>query len=366
MNIIHQSKWCTIRNNGADTIEIDITGDIGGDWLSEWLGVEDKGNNNTKEALSNELKALGNIEAKRVVVNIDSLGGNVDHGLSMMQLLNKTGAEITTRSYGLTASIATIIHQAGNNRQIAEGGMYLSHNILAGTSGTLNDMKDDIANFEKINDQLAEIYAKRSGKDKEHFLEIMDRKNGNGEWLTAHEAVELGFADEVISPIGDPIIYNNADLTNRRLPDLPTKNENKEKINTMATLKERLDNFLANLSFAQTTTEIDEDKIIWNSEEFEEMEVRVQSLMHTMKEQNDDYLKLAEELEDLKSQLTAVSADKDEASKEVESLLCEITRLKGQAPEVEQTTDPEVETQSNNNGTKAAFGQGVKELLGIK
>ena len=363
MNVIHQSKWCTIRNAGEGTIEVDITGDIGGDWLAEWLGLEDTGSNNTKEALSTELKALGNLEAKTIIVNIDSLGGNVDHGLSMLQLLNNTGADITTRSYGLTASIATIIHQAGTTRQIAEGGMYLSHNILAGTSGTLNDMKNDVENFEKINVQLAEIYAKRSGLEIGHFLEIMDRKNGNGEWLTAAEAVELGFADEVINPIGDAIIYNSADLTNRRLPELPKRNQ-KNKITNMATLKERLDNFLSNLSFTETTTEVEMDTVVWNGEEFEEMETRVDALMFTINEQKGEYETLTTERDNLDIQVTTLTAERDAASDEVTTLKAEVARLKGTAPKVEIKGDPEVQPTTTTD-SKANFGKGVKQLLGV-
>ena len=68
--------------NKADTLEIDIEGEIGVayDWWTNTKGT-------TKEEISGKLKEIANSTASRIIVNINSLGGDVNDGISIHDAL---------------------------------------------------------------------------------------------------------------------------------------------------------------------------------------------------------------------------------------------------------------------------------------
>lgn len=193
------SNWTSLNivNNGEEkTAEIDIEGVIG---FEPWWSDDKK--TTTKELMKNELKKIANLDVKSITVRINSYGGDVNHGVSMYDLLREHPAHVTTETHGHTASAATIIAQAGDTRRMSSTGLYLTHQAQTVAMGTADDMEATKKTLDTINNQIAEIYAKRSGKTVEEMREVMDRNRGLGEWLTADEALELGLIDEIHEPM---------------------------------------------------------------------------------------------------------------------------------------------------------------------
>ena len=108
-----------VENSATDTAVIDIEGRIGGGFWDS-----DQDSKNTKEKMKKELKKIADIKAKNIVVNINSLGGDVNHGLAIHDLLAQSKAKVTTNVNGMTASVATIIAQAGNVRKISDNAFF--------------------------------------------------------------------------------------------------------------------------------------------------------------------------------------------------------------------------------------------------
>ena len=63
-----------IRNSAPDTLEIDIEGEIGGGWFEDGA---------TKEDVKKQLKDIAQSRASHIIVNINSYGGDVNHGISI-------------------------------------------------------------------------------------------------------------------------------------------------------------------------------------------------------------------------------------------------------------------------------------------
>lgn len=191
-----------IRNDAA-VCTIDIEGVIG-------IPEESQFSDNaqcvaTYEKFSREISKIKDIEAKEVVVNIRSTGGDVNDALLIYETLSSLDATIVTRCYGYTASAATIIAQAATPgcREIAASALYLIHMSSSMVEGNSTDLAERIELLEKSDERIASLYALRSGLSKESFVALMGENGGRGRWLSPEEVVEAGLADRIIGQEAD-------------------------------------------------------------------------------------------------------------------------------------------------------------------
>lgn len=186
-----------IRSQADDnTATIDIDGEIG--WAS-WDGEDYTWN--TPEAIKKKLREIQDLKAEKIVVNINSLGGFVNDGLAIHDVLAMHPAQIETRVTGMTASAATIIAQAGDVRKMSENALYLIHKSWGLTIGNAMDHLEAVEELETIDKRMLSIYAKRSGKSEDEILSLMEESNGAGKWIDHQQALEMGLIDEAFEPM---------------------------------------------------------------------------------------------------------------------------------------------------------------------
>lgn len=181
--------------DGQNVAEIDIDGVIGFDFWS------DDPEKNTKERMREQLKEVDAIQADKIIVNISSLGGDVDHGLAIHDLLANNSAEVETRVIGMTASAATIIAQAGDIRTMSDNALYLVHRAWTVGMGNANDFEALAKDLVKLDGRISNIYSKRSEKTEDDFMDLMNESNGDGIWISAEEAKEYGLIDSITEPM---------------------------------------------------------------------------------------------------------------------------------------------------------------------
>jgi ATP-dependent protease ClpP protease subunit len=170
----------SIHNAGGDEAVVRIYDEI---W---WLGV------NAQDFTAE----LDTITAPRMLVEINSPGGDVFDGIAIYNALRLHPAEVTTRVDGLAASIASVIAQAGDKRVMVASSQMMIHNAWGMTIGNRTDHEDMAALLDQQDEIIAGIYATASGKDADHFRGLMDAET----WFTPEAAVAAGLADEVLSP----------------------------------------------------------------------------------------------------------------------------------------------------------------------
>ncbi|MQM39862.1 ATP-dependent Clp protease proteolytic subunit [wastewater metagenome] len=175
--------------------EMTIDGIIGEDM---WSAEDDQ---NTKQRMREQLRQVDAIEADKIVVNISSLGGDVDHGLAIHDLLASNDARVETNVIGMTASAATIIAQAGDERFMSDNALYLVHRAWTIGMGNANDFQALADDLTTLDDRISNIYAKRSDKDQQEFMDLMNESNGDGIWISAEEAKEYGLIDTITEPM---------------------------------------------------------------------------------------------------------------------------------------------------------------------
>lgn len=194
-----------IRNE-ADKCLIEIEGTIG--VPEEWQFDAPESRVATYEKFREALARIAEIEAPEIVVEIRSTGGDVNDALLIHDALAQTGARITTRCYGYTASAATIIAQAASEgcREISANALYLIHTALCATEGNAAELSAKIELLRQTDERLAALYANRSGRPATEFEALMSENNGNGRWLSPEEAVGAGLADKIIGAEEQPAL----------------------------------------------------------------------------------------------------------------------------------------------------------------
>ena len=158
---------------------------------------------------------LDAVEGNELVVEINSIGGDVMAGLGIYNMLRnwaKDGKTVTTRVTGLAASIASIIALAGDKREMPKNTFAMVHQASTVAVGTSEDMRDAADMLDKVDSSLRNIYMDRMGADEAKATEIMAKDT----WLTADECMDLGFATALIEDIKATAKF---DLARAALPD---------------------------------------------------------------------------------------------------------------------------------------------------
>lgn len=177
----------------TETAEVLIYGEIISDMPEEWKwSKEDKSAADFDKAIK-DIRSKG---AKNLLLRINSPGGVCTESVAMRSILANAGFEnINIRIEGLCASAATdIATLPGAHVQIAEGSEYMIHNPWGFAIGNANEMETTIERLRNIEQMSRGFYMKRTGQSEEQVKEWMDAET----WFTAEQAVEYGFADELL------------------------------------------------------------------------------------------------------------------------------------------------------------------------
>lgn len=127
-------------------------------------------------------------------VRIDSYGGDVYAGIAIMNALRRYPDVVTVYVDGMAASAASYIAVGGADRLVmSPNSSMMVHGAWTNGVGNADEFAEIAANLAQITENIAGIYAEKSGKDSNYWLEVMKKDTT----YTAEQAVEIGLADEV-------------------------------------------------------------------------------------------------------------------------------------------------------------------------
>ncbi len=143
-----------------------------------------------------DVKAVREKGAKKVLLRINSPGGIVFEAVAMRAILVNAGFDsIRVRIEGLCASAATILATIPTAQvQIAEGSEYMIHNPWTMAVGYAEDLEHAAEHLRNMESTIRGFYAAKSGRAEEEIKAWMDAES----WMTAEQAVERGFCDELL------------------------------------------------------------------------------------------------------------------------------------------------------------------------
>jgi len=170
-------------SSGGAELEIAILDVIGEDWWGEGVSAKQ---------VRRALNQAGNVKTIRVILN--SPGGAVWDGFAIQALLKRHPARVEIEVLGEAASAASVIAMAGDDIAVHEGGFLMIHEAWTLTWGKAAQLRADAELLEKLNEAMVDLYVRRTGADRKLIVELVEAET----WLSAAEALELGFADAVI------------------------------------------------------------------------------------------------------------------------------------------------------------------------
>ena len=129
-------------------------------------------------------------DAEEFIVHIHSVGGDVYEGLAIYDFLNSLDKKVTTVNEGLTASIATVIYLAGDERQATPNSQLFIHNAWTMTVGDADELAKQSEGLRKYNELISDIYVSKTNLTKEDSLALMKVETE----FNADEQIEKGFA----------------------------------------------------------------------------------------------------------------------------------------------------------------------------
>lgn len=188
-------KFWNMVTVGEDEAEITLYGEILSrrpiDW---WTGEPVPGNFICPEEFLEDLATIK--DKSNITIRINSVGGDLYTGMAIYTQLKGLKGEKTVIIDGIAASAASLIAMAGDKIKIPAGSLMMIHDPLVYLWDTYNSkaLKEVIKMLDAAAQSSAETYAAKTKLDVESIRAMMQKET----WMTGREAVEKGFADEIM------------------------------------------------------------------------------------------------------------------------------------------------------------------------
>ncbi len=184
-------------------MKLNVKGDIipnDAKWIYDWIGWESCAPIDAQKAID------AAADGEELEVEISSGGGEITAGSEIYSAIRGyRKGNVSIRVTGLAASAASVIAMAGHC-EMSPTALMMIHNVsTTGVSGDYRDMNRAAEMLSEANQALMTAYVEKTGMSRERLGELMDAET----WLSANRAVELGFADGIISaetPTFEPMV----------------------------------------------------------------------------------------------------------------------------------------------------------------
>jgi ATP-dependent protease ClpP protease subunit len=177
---------------GAELLIFDVIGD----W--EFLGEI------SAKAFAADLSALPK-SVKRLDIHINSPGGSVSEASAIYSRLADHPSTKNVYVDGLAASAATIVAMVGHKIFMRSHALMMVHLPMTIAAGNSDDLRSIAAALDTNTEAMLNLYTKRTGGEREDIRSLMKAET----WMSAQDAVDKGFADEVRGVVKAAAIVGN-------------------------------------------------------------------------------------------------------------------------------------------------------------
>lgn len=216
------------------------------------------------------LEDLKDLKGKDITVHINSTGGDVFQGQAIYTALKNYTGKVTVKIEGLAASMATVIALAADKIEMTANSLFMIHSPMSNVFGNKSQMRKQINALEKVESTMLNVYSKKTNLSEEKIALMLDTET----WLSADEALEFGFVDEVIGRVSVVAKYDMSGFKNKSADDILTtfnkgqqKTENKMTEETMTNWFKEIKNLIVGKAeetaepAAQTETEAPKEEV---------------------------------------------------------------------------------------------------------
>ena len=143
-----------------------------------------------------QLMFLDSLDNNDITMHIDSPGGSVKSGLSIVDVMDYISSDIRTINTGMAASMGSVLLGAGTKgkRGSLRFSQTMLHNSSGGAVGNIQDARISMKEWEKVNNILFTLLGGYCGKSAEQVENDASRDL----WLDAEQALSYGIIDEIV------------------------------------------------------------------------------------------------------------------------------------------------------------------------
>lgn len=174
-------QWFSIRNVAADEAEI---------FVYDYIGFDPFFGGVSALEFVRDLRA---INARRILLRINSPGGDCSEAVAIRNALIEHPATIETHVDGLAASAASWVGLAAEKVIMSPHAMMMIHEPWYVCAGDANFLHKQADILDKFGGDIAEMYQEKGGGSVDDWRAKMREET----WYTDQEAVAAGLADEI-------------------------------------------------------------------------------------------------------------------------------------------------------------------------
>ena len=167
-------------------------------------------------------QALNEANGSDVELEINSPGGYVDAGSEIYTALKEYQGQVIAKITGQACSAASWIALAADRVEMSPTAQMMIHRASTISSGNSDDLASDLNALDSLDKSFVDLYSQRTGLDAQEVYRLMC----NTTWMNAKEAVDKGFADEIMFQNDKKPALVNADGSLSVKPDTINKIKN--------------------------------------------------------------------------------------------------------------------------------------------
>ena len=183
-----------------------------------------------------------------ITVWINSPGGDCVAAAQIYNMLMDYKGDVTVKIDGIAASAASVIAMAGTKVLVSPVSMLMVHNPMTAAFGNSEEMQKAIEMLSSVKDSIINAYEIKTGLSRAKLSHLMDAET----WMDANKAVELGFADGIMSRADEAedmvaptvsVLYSKANVVNSLMEKVAAKcaiNSKSNRTQKAADLMDRL------------------------------------------------------------------------------------------------------------------------------
>jgi len=163
-----------------------------------------------------------------ITVWINSPGGDCVAAAQIYNMLMDYKGDVTVKIDGIAASAASVIAMAGTKVLVSPVSILMIHNPMTAAFGNSDEMQKAIEMLSSVKDSIINAYEIKTGLSRAKLSHLMDAET----WMDANKAVELGFADGIMSRADEAedmttptvsMLYSKANVVNSLMEKIAAK-----------------------------------------------------------------------------------------------------------------------------------------------
>lgn len=176
-------------------LQIYLYGEIEPSYLNIWGDLIE-----SKTSAEYIRKAIEKAETiNGIELYINSIGGYVDEGVSIYNLLKRQSVPVTAYIDGMACSIASVVAMAADKIVMPSNTMMMIHHAIGGCYGNAKEHREFATQLDKISEASTNSYLVHAGDKltRETLEPLLNAET----FLTAQEAFDIGLCDEILDPV---------------------------------------------------------------------------------------------------------------------------------------------------------------------